>query len=1705
MAKQKKLNTNLVAFLTVMGMVATVSVVTLIIWQATRRNPEVFERKAQQFETGGDLRKAANSYRQAYIASNEEEQRYLLEAARCVFELGDLANWRALLHAAHVNQPSDPVWLTALLDGFWEFQMLTGRSLGEGMEQLRRDYAASLLEVQPDNVLALVSHARAEWALGAPGETGAADDEVRRAVELAPTEPRVAITRVMLHERESRTALRAAQTRGATRDELAEMSENGLRERFEILAAAAEQRTDSPPLLVRLEYVAEEYARLLISRQRESEAGEVLARCRPILTSGLEENPDDADLPLAMAQHLRLSLGLDYDDLSHEQREERMAEIARYASDAQERDPAVFSAYAIQAEMARMSAGPDPDQPRPLSERYSAALDIFEQAAQDTLMLWQENIRAQYTEARRLRMLHDALATAVDYFERSADRAARAAILERAQVFLDDAQTKYPDQAVTHYMMGEFARIQEDVRAAITAFEAAQQKAQSFQAPPPIYWGTLGITKLPIEHLAELYLKEGQIGEAQRNALQGMQLYEQGLGRTPPLGLIQTTAEILSRLDRLPQAIEVLERYQPSYPNDDRLATALAVARARAGQTERAQEQVEALTGGDLVSQYRRAQILLAQDDLVAAEQTLQNMLDTFEMEDAQRNLTVDTLARTRLRMARKFVQNDDHTAAEQVLHGLIEDPLPADGRIREALTLYVQVMIDADRHSPGREYLAQLDQNPPRPNMQRVLRQHTLFLSEEDTQARDEQMLALIAENEDAQARVQEFYSFYISRDEFGKAAPYLAELRELDPNNTSYTEREFNLQLVLEDFDAAANLLVELSQYDDGRGLDRAGGATYRAQLALARDGAEGAETAITEYQTALRELPKDADLEVELGRAFLLANRMTEGIEALERAVALNPHQFEARRLLILAYERRANEAFEEDERARYEAKITEHLDVARKLWPREPEVLAAVQRTREREAPLTAITTARAAWEAAPEDPQKANALGRLYARVASTLSGDPSAEARTQLEQADSFFHAALDTLTEMPQLQLARSASAFYLGAGQIDTGEQVLREVLDQQTGGFKVRAQLLLATYLSEAGVVDAAEREFQEAQRMAHAEVVEPEERAMLDRQVGLAFIEFYKRNDLNAQVVEVCRWLLDRLGPTSEGIRSVRLQLIEGLLTTDALTDAESEIEQYLRDFGAQDLGGLMARAQLRLQRNRRMAAMEDLDQILRLDPKQVWARYTRGTLAAQRGQHDRALEDLLEARSLIRSPNMLFEVHDRLARVYARTGQLDLAERELRAQLDMLGDAEQSAAARQQVIAKIVRLLYVQGKQFDRAQQLISEYMERYPSEATWPYELGALFESRAQSLEAQAARATAQNDTRRAGELKQQARDSYEAAAPYFQRAAERAGQANPRALDTSTVARVRVLTNADRAREALDVIANYPLPRLSAAAQVEAAKALMAVGDDSAAQARWRNALTDTVQRSSSLAGVVLNQMRAAMIDAHGSEDGNARIEALLRELNDGVPTSSPASLRLRLLLASNLANRGANESAIPMLRDLVAEAAPRTSERVEAMLLLARAQDEAGDTAAAVQTYRDLLAQMPRHIIAMNNLAYLLVTGDGDLYRPQEARTYAERLWPLVSGDPAGAVILDTVGWVFFKNEDYDLAAAALEESLGLDDESNPTTYLHLGQVYLAQHRDVEAERVLSRGLTLAREGAGRDADELIPQFEAELAKTR
>lgn len=168
----------------------------------------------------------------------------------------------------------------------------------------------------------------------------------------------------------------------------------------------------------------------------------------------------------------------------------------------------------------------------------------------------------------------------------------------------------------------------------------------------------------------------------------------------------------------------------------------------------------------------------------------------------------------------------------------------------------------------------------------------------------------------------------------------------------------------------------------------------------------------------------------------------------------------------------------------------------------------------------------------------------------------------------------------------------------------------------------------------------------------------------------------------------------------------------------------------------------------------------------------------------------------------------------------------------------------------------------------------------------------------------------------------------------------------------------------------------------------------------------------------------------------------------------------------------------ADGSARRGEGISRMNAARDRI-KVLPRGEERTirlqrELGWNLAGACYAAGDFAAAADAWRWVLEVEPDHFATLNNLAYALAN---DLDRPEEALDYARRAYEASPTDPT---MLDTYGYVLFRNGRLEEAERTLRDSLNRADQSGAR--MHLGEVLAARGNVEEARRELNRARTLA-----------------------
>ncbi len=134
------------------------------------------------------------------------------------------------------------------------------------------------------------------------------------------------------------------------------------------------------------------------------------------------------------------------------------------------------------------------------------------------------------------------------------------------------------------------------------------------------------------------------------------------------------------------------------------------------------------------------------------------------------------------------------------------------------------------------------------------------------------------------------------------------------------------------------------------------------------------------------------------------------------------------------------------------------------------------------------------------------------------------------------------------------------------------------------------------------------------------------------------------------------------------------------------------------------------------------------------------------------------------------------------------------------------------------------------------------------------------------------------------------------------------------------------------------------------------------------------------------------------------------------------------------------------------------------------KDSSNAGALLLKATALESAERFTESDAAYRALLEVQPRNAVALNNLAYSLATRTGNL---DEALRYAQQAKEIAgsSETAAGAMVDDTLGWVYYLRQQYPTALLHLKTAAGKSPNSAVIHY-HLAMAH-ARNSEPEAAR--------------------------------
>ncbi len=821
MAK-RKLNKNLVAALTVSGMLLAVTAVAVISFNLAGLDPQTYVDKALEREESGDWLRAAEYYRRAFRA--DRQPKYLIEASRCAYQLGDVNATLRILNEALTLAPKDTDVLEAMLDKLWELRTQFP------VDDMLREHSAMLLEIEPDNLLGLVCQAEGHGSGSAGADPAVAEAAIAKAIQLDATDPRVAIARRSAAVRKMRELLLSQPPGRVSPEVTAQISvlQDGSLE-------ALREAWDKHPEHLNL---TEELSRALASMDWIEEA-------RGVLEKAIELDPSRPELHQLLAVNLWQLAARERSSPAPD-----AAKIAEYVSvgkraaeKAIELDSALYDAYAVLAQLSVFDVSKG-NLSAEDAQRYEAALALCHKGLESNVGV--RSLRAMLAEraGRRAALMASGFELAMQYRARAPEASQRDEALKHARRFVDLSVTQYPTYYMTAVLEGELAVFENDPRAAVTAFQTADEKTRGIR-------GLEAVNRLAKERLAMLYRQLGEPGLAMDYTERAIEAYQRAR-EAVPLGLWEGKVDLLMRFGKNDEALTLLDGLISDHPDYEPFRRA-------------------------------RAAVLVALGRGEEAEKSLGEV-----REDDPRDLMM---------RAQLAATGENWQEAENLLRKLIE----RNPRDRAALGLLANVMNRAGRGADGARFFGELREREMDETHQRLLRAYEVTVGIADAAERDEKLREVIESIPDEANRAAELFSFYYTRERYEESAPHLARLEQLRPNDAGVLEQQFLLHLRLSKFKEAEAYALRLAE----KNADSANGAVFRGQLKAAQRDFEGA---LTEFRAAERLLPNDSNLKVRIAQAMLALPepRLQESIPVLQQAVQFDPLNFQANRMLYAVYE-------------------------------------------------------------------------------------------------------------------------------------------------------------------------------------------------------------------------------------------------------------------------------------------------------------------------------------------------------------------------------------------------------------------------------------------------------------------------------------------------------------------------------------------------------------------------------------------------------------------------------------------------------------------------------------------------------------------------------------------------------------------------------------------------------------------------------
>lgn len=1545
----KKLNKQLVAGLTIAGMVLMTGLAVFMIIAIPKGDPGPAAEEAAQAAEAGDYERALKSYQRAYQRSRQDGQDtpeshdYLVKVGEMALATGDarkaLAAWRKVT----LNDPNHEEAQQKVMDFFLELAQMRRGSWNDVLVE-----AEKLCQINPKNYSGL--HA---WGLALVQQRDVSERnleeglaKLEEAFEGDPGDAAFAdsLARVYAGEGDREKAL-----------EVFEQLMNNLPEDPEGQADAYRQR-GLFYLAVKLNDQRERNRavenRALASDIQEldakiAEANDEALRC---LTKAHELQPEDVDNLLALGEYWARKQA-NSDDQAQQQamREEYLQNARGYYEEAIQLEPDGYEGY---LRLGRLY----------LSQReYEKAMQTLE--ARRERGVQREGYLASRNKYLMSGIRNEMFTVGMLMVENARDEDGRIPrdVLDGITAKLEDIYTAQlreggeEDPGVL-FMRGRLAMLRGKEIEAIQAMERA-----SALLP--------GMVPELKQYLAQLYLRIGEYGPAEEALAEVLRAFPNNASAWAIRADLQLRISQPERAEQFAQraleidpqnrsAMMVLARVyedQKNWSKVEQIREKLALAEGMDAVQQKLQQAImnrlqaegDETEGPRLLKRSEKLLMEVIEEDPlnIAALQQLALVMS----QDEQRLPELQELLNTRLEMARAQQSKADTSATDQDAT-----------RTTEAIE---RLMIFAD---------------PQLSNEQKLSR-----------------LVEIAERTEDEYTRALQLYQLYRRFEDYqDQALEQLRKAHELKPEQGELIEQLFAAALQREDWDLAETMIDKARDLR----LDRSSDAYfYRGRLRMAQsERKNNFEEAAELFRQGLSEFPTYSDGQVWLGRALVNLNRFEAAERAFAEAFRLNPRNGTAALALATLADRQGDLATKR-----------EYLAICARLMPDHPWVRGEMQALQDTRDPKKGIVRREQRRKTHPSDLNNLLRLADLYVRV-------------EQYDKAKDVYESARQE--EPANLQVARAYANFLRTKPSPEPS--LAREALQQTIDAIpedqplqKAAAQLLLASHyrtMRARGGTDAPSLDMVDQAFEAAASIYN-------HPNVQLDIGSYYEDT---GRFLEAEKWYRQSLALAEEQDqretrRRAHQMVIDAMLRAQDIQrqdELKNELDAYDAEFD--DPFSLLARSEYHANAGRLAEARNYIEQYVSENPDNPLGYVKRGDLSYRRSLWTEAAEDYRTAKGM-RPDGFDYQHRLKLARCLENLGQEDLAIGEL---LSVISDAPTNTVAVQEVVR-----FYTQLEQWQPAIQLLNERYQSDEQNPLWPALLRQVYAS--------------------SGDTSQAIRYGKEAA---------RLSNFSPPQVGSL----LGLCLRAERYDDLLTFV-NDELPaerRQEPVVLVQTAAAHAGLGNTTEALALYNQALDRTNQFD-----VAVNVMA----------DMQRRLgEAMARQVTEQRLAANPDDRYARFVKATEQRKAGDLDSFMTTTQALLDEldkSDPKLiPDRLALMRSLAMAHHQADQYNESRAMYEAMLQIDPVNVVALNNLAYMLMDQIQD---PQSALAYSRKAAQIM---PSNGSILDTFGWNLVLLGEHDEGIAVLQRAIAAE-ETIPALHYHLAKAYYERSQTGQGDQNL------------------------------